>query len=43
MSFKNPKCRAFSDKAYNLTLILLGGVTLASLGVLLHSIWVLRP
>ncbi len=43
MTFRLPSCRAFSRVAYNLTLILLGAVTLVALGVLLHHIWVLRP
>jgi hypothetical protein len=43
MTFRLPSCRAFSRVAHNLTLILLSAITLLSLGVLLHSIWVLRP
>jgi len=43
MTFRLPSCRAFSRLAYNLTLILLGAVTLLAFGVLLHSVWVLRP
>jgi hypothetical protein len=43
ISFRLPSCRAFSRVAHNLTLILLSAITLLSLGVLLHSIWVLRP
>jgi len=43
MSFKSPECRAFSRRAHNFALFLMGGVTLAALGVLLHSVWVLRP
>lgn len=43
MTFKSPECRAFSRKAHNLALFLLGAVTLTALGVLLYSVWVLRP
>jgi hypothetical protein len=43
MSFRSPNCRAFSQKAYTRTLIFLGVITLTAFGVLLHSIWVLRP
>jgi len=43
MSFSKPDCRAFSRKAQNLALFFVAAVTLAALGVLFHSIWVLRP
>lgn len=43
MSFRKPECRAFSARAHNLALFLMGAVTLVAFGVLLHSVWVLRP
>lgn len=43
MSFNKPDCRAFSHTAHNLALTFLSVLTLASLGVLLHSIWALSP
>jgi hypothetical protein len=43
MTFRLPSCRAFSRVAHNLTLILVGLVCLISIGVILHSNWVMWP
>jgi hypothetical protein len=43
MSFSKPDCRAFCERAQTIILLIVGAITLTALGVLFHSIWVLRP
>lgn len=43
MPFGSPETRAFSRKTERFVLLLVGAVSLTAFGVLLHSIWVLRP